>query len=254
MKKLFFTLIVLIFQCIPFSNVFAVYESCSCQFTLSVYDVIEGEYCKKNEFTTSFPFASTRATIGEELGLLAITVNSNCSNGVVEPYQANPFENDEFVLNANEGCDGTSVSLDSEAVINDVGGVSHAATQYTVSCTAIETASTGSSQDTPTGVSVGGQDAPAVIETPLINPLTGTTNAQEIPELVGGIIQRILGILGSLALVVFMYGAFKWITSEGEAENITAGTHTMAYAAIGILVIFASYGILSSVIGGILGQ
>ncbi len=87
----------------------------------------------------------------------------------------------------------------------------------------------------------------------LINPLTGTTNAQDIPAFVGGIIQRLLGILGSISLVVFMYGAFKWITSEGESDDIAEGTHTMAYAAIGILVIFASYGILQSVIGGITG-
>lgn len=88
---------------------------------------------------------------------------------------------------------------------------------------------------------------------PLINPLTGTASAQDIPTFVGGIIQRLLGILGSISLVVFMYGAFKWITSEGESDDIEEGTHTMAYAAIGILVIFASYGILQSVIGGITG-
>ncbi len=86
---------------------------------------------------------------------------------------------------------------------------------------------------------------------PLINPLTGTTSSESIPDFVGNIIERVLGILGSISLVVFMYGAFKWITSEGESDDIAEGTHTMAYAAIGILVIFASYGILSSVIGGI---
>lgn len=87
--------------------------------------------------------------------------------------------------------------------------------------------------------------------TPLINPLSGNMSAESIPDFVGNIIERVLGILGSISLVVFMYGAFKWITSEGESDDIAEGTHTMAYAAIGILVIFASYGILSSVIGGI---
>lgn len=88
---------------------------------------------------------------------------------------------------------------------------------------------------------------------PLFNPLSGTVGAQSIPDLVGGIIARLLGVLGSISLVVFMYGAFKWITSEGESDDIQEGTHTMAYAAIGILVIFASYGILQSIIGGITG-
>ena len=84
----------------------------------------------------------------------------------------------------------------------------------------------------------------------LTNPLGSVTD----PAAIGGnAIQAILGILGSITLLVFVVGGVMWLTSGGNQERVQKGTRTMLYAAIGIFVIFSAYAILSVLIGGITG-
>lgn len=79
----------------------------------------------------------------------------------------------------------------------------------------------------------------------LDNPLgKGRT---EIAEIVGNAINKAMGVMGSLALVVFVYGGFRWLTAAGNAESVEAGTGAMVWATIGIFIIFASYAILQLV-------
>ncbi len=68
-----------------------------------------------------------------------------------------------------------------------------------------------------------------------------------IPELLGTLISNALGLVGTLTLVVFIYGGFVWLTSAGNEEKVSKGTHAMMYAAIGICIIFSSYAILQLV-------
>ncbi|MEA3272761.1 MAG: pilin, partial [Patescibacteria group bacterium] len=44
-----------------------------------------------------------------------------------------------------------------------------------------------------------------------------------IPELIGKIIKAVLGIVGSIALLMFIYGGFLWLMSGGNEKNITKG-------------------------------
>lgn len=89
----------------------------------------------------------------------------------------------------------------------------------------------------------------------LTNPLGGSSankkGITDVNEIVGKVIQAVLGILGSIALVVFMYGGFLWLTSAGSEEKVSAGLSAMLYAAVGIFVIFGSYAILNTVLSGL---
>ena len=67
----------------------------------------------------------------------------------------------------------------------------------------------------------------------LDNPLGSITT---VPDLAGNIIKTMMGVMGSLTLLAFVYGSFLWLTSAGEAEKITTGKNTMLYAMIGIFV------------------
>ncbi len=80
------------------------------------------------------------------------------------------------------------------------------------------------------------------------DPIKGTTNLQQI---VGKAIANVLGILGSLALLVFVYGGFMWVTAAGNAEKVKQGSDAMLWAVIGICIIFSSYAILKLVFKGI---
>ncbi len=77
----------------------------------------------------------------------------------------------------------------------------------------------------------------------LANPL-GVDN---LPELIGKLINGALGIVGSLALIMFIYGGLIWMTSGGNDEKIKKGKGILIWAIFGIVVVFTSYSILSLV-------
>lgn len=94
---------------------------------------------------------------------------------------------------------------------------------------------------------------PTLVE--LVNPIGGSDSNKKgqtnLYQIVGGIITKMLGILGSLALLVFVFGGFMWVTAAGNADKVKQGTEAMVWAAIGICIIFSSYAILKLVFTGI---
>jgi hypothetical protein len=83
----------------------------------------------------------------------------------------------------------------------------------------------------------------------LINPLGGTMT---VPKLVGNIINASLGIVGSLALLMFIYGGFTWMLAAGNEQAVEKGKNILTWATIGLLVIFASYSLVNFVIKAII--
>lgn len=72
-------------------------------------------------------------------------------------------------------------------------------------------------------------------------------------KLIGGIIKAALGIVGSIALLMFLYGGFLWLTSAGNEQKITKGKSVIVWAVIGLAVIFLSYAAVGFVIGALTG-
>lgn len=91
--------------------------------------------------------------------------------------------------------------------------------------------------------------APGAGDSTLPNPLN-TVNPQTI---IGNIIKAVLGIVGSLALVMFVFGGFMWITSAGNDEKIKKGKDMIMWASFGLAVIFASYALVNFVIKALTG-
>lgn len=86
----------------------------------------------------------------------------------------------------------------------------------------------------------------------LTNPL-GNQSSKSIPEFLGQIISYAMGIIGSLALVMFIYGGLTWMLSGGNQEQVTKGKNTVMWAALGIALIFTSYALVRFVITAISG-
>ena len=84
----------------------------------------------------------------------------------------------------------------------------------------------------------------------LVNPLPGVDS---VAALVGRLVRGILGIVGSIALLMFIYGGVRWILSAGDPKDISASRNIIRNATIGMVLIFFSYTI-SSVILGLLGE
>ncbi|MGB0757722.1 MAG: TrbC/VirB2 family protein [Patescibacteria group bacterium] len=75
----------------------------------------------------------------------------------------------------------------------------------------------------------------------LQNPI----NVSDPDKVIGNIIQGILGITGSVALLFFVYGGLTWMTAQGRSEWVDRGRRILVWATIGLIVIFSSYAILS---------
>lgn len=99
---------------------------------------------------------------------------------------------------------------------------------------------------------------PCLAQTPVVeltNPLgpnlTDKTSDEVntfILEKAGDIIKYAMGILGAIALVMFIYGGFTWLTSRGASDKIEKGKKIFVWAVIGLAVIFSSYLLVSLVI------
>ncbi|MBU1164849.1 pilin [Patescibacteria group bacterium] len=79
-----------------------------------------------------------------------------------------------------------------------------------------------------------------VFATALENPLT--TNDPRV--IIGYIINAILGIVGSLALLMFIYGGVIWLISQGNEQKVEQGKKLIVWSAMGLIVIFTSYALV----------
>jgi hypothetical protein len=78
----------------------------------------------------------------------------------------------------------------------------------------------------------------------ITNPLGEGTTPQ---KLIGRIIEAALGIVGSIALVMFIYGGFTWMLAAGNAEAVSKGKNILIWSVIGLVIIFFSYALLQFV-------
>ncbi len=86
--------------------------------------------------------------------------------------------------------------------------------------------------------------AAASATTPCLTCLTNPLSTDSPQVLIGNIINAALGVVGSIALLMFIYGGFTWMTSGGSADKIKKGRDILMWSAIGLIVIFASYGLV----------
>lgn len=84
----------------------------------------------------------------------------------------------------------------------------------------------------------------------LKNPLTGTTNPGSITDIISKVINGVLGVIGAITLLVFVYGGFEWLTSGGNEDKVKKGTEAMVWAMIGLFIVFGSYAILNTILSG----
>lgn len=78
----------------------------------------------------------------------------------------------------------------------------------------------------------------------LVNPL-GT---KSVPQAIGRIIDTMLGLLGSGAFLMFVWGGFTWLISGGNSDKIKQGKKTIVWATLGLILVFASAGLVRFVL------
>ncbi|MDD3285828.1 MAG: hypothetical protein PHG95_04340 [Patescibacteria group bacterium] len=58
----------------------------------------------------------------------------------------------------------------------------------------------------------------------------------------------ILGIVGSLALLMFVYGGFMFLISSGSSDKISKAKTILVAAVVGLIIVFGSYLIIQFVL------
>lgn len=105
-----------------------------------------------------------------------------------------------------------------------------------------------SGKDCRTGYCSGGDNNQCCVGV-LPNPL-GTTN---INTFVATLINNILGFVGTISLLLFIYGGIIWMTSAGAPAKVKQGRDVLVWAVIGMAVVFMSYILVKFVIQGVQG-
>ena len=88
----------------------------------------------------------------------------------------------------------------------------------------------------------------------ITNPLTGKSGEAgylDPQTFIGTVISGVLGIVGSLALAMFIYGGFLWMTAAGNAEQVAKGKNVLIWATLGLVIIFSSYALVQFIIDSV---
>ncbi len=119
---------------------------------------------------------------------------------------------------------------------------------YTVNCdNCPSTCTSNASYGVFVSCSAGGASSGGPVK--LENPLG---KGQDNPSvLIGKVINAVLGIVGSLALVMFIYGGFTWMLAAGNKERVQKGKDVLVWAVIGLVVIFSAYALVRLVFRGL---
>lgn len=86
---------------------------------------------------------------------------------------------------------------------------------------------------------------PAISHAALENPLG---SVDSIPGLIGRLIKVLLGISGSVALLMFVWGGFQYLVSAGDPKKVEKGKETLKNAVLGIFIILFSYAAIGALI------
>lgn len=69
----------------------------------------------------------------------------------------------------------------------------------------------------------------------------GRCTLEDLLQVVVNIGIFVLGISGSVILLIFFYGGMLWMTARGKSEVITRGKDAMVGAVIGLIIILGAY-------------
>jgi hypothetical protein len=71
--------------------------------------------------------------------------------------------------------------------------------------------------------------------------------------IIARIINFALGFLGVIAVVIIIYGGFKWMTAAGNEDQVSEAKKLLGAGVVGLVIILAAWAIATFIIGQIYG-
>ncbi|MFH1766520.1 MAG: pilin [Patescibacteria group bacterium] len=82
----------------------------------------------------------------------------------------------------------------------------------------------------------------------LTNPLGET----DVRVIIGRIIKGALGVSGTLAFLMIIYGGFLWMTAMGKPEQVDKGKKVLTWTILGLVLVAAAYVLTTAVFNALL--
>jgi len=76
----------------------------------------------------------------------------------------------------------------------------------------------------------------------------GGAPANDLPVIIGNIINVVLGFLGVVLVLIVIYGGFKYMTSGGEDKGAKEGKQWIINGIIGLVIVLSAYAIITFVV------
>lgn len=76
----------------------------------------------------------------------------------------------------------------------------------------------------------------------------------DLPTIIGGIVNALLGIVGVIFLILVIYGGFLWMTAGGNEETVKKARSLIIGAIAGMVIIFMAYAITQFVIEAVVPE
>jgi len=81
---------------------------------------------------------------------------------------------------------------------------------------------------------------------------TGDPSTEQLPQLIGNLINIFLSVLGIIFIVLVVYAGWLYLTSGGEEEKVKKAKRLLGQAIIGLIIIIAAYAIAGFVIASLI--
>ncbi len=75
-----------------------------------------------------------------------------------------------------------------------------------------------------------------------------TYSTRSVYDTISGIVNIILGFLGTIALLLILFAGFLWLTSQGDSAKIDQAKKLIGAAVAMMVVVFSSYAIAQFII------
>lgn len=73
----------------------------------------------------------------------------------------------------------------------------------------------------------------------------------DLPTMIKRIIDILLFAIGAVAVIMIIFGAFRYVLSGGDSSSVTAAKNTILYAVVGLVVAILAYAIVHFVTSNI---
>ena len=91
-------------------------------------------------------------------------------------------------------------------------------------------------------------DEPGAAQNPYCEAVDNPPTKDPVTKTIGKVVTFFAWLAGICAVIWIIYGGFRFVTSYGDSQKVAAARETILYAVIGLVVIVASYSIITLII------